>query len=350
MRLRRPEDLDRQLASGLAPVYLISGDEPLLVQEAADAVRAAAREAGIDEREVFHVESGFDWQEMLQSAGAMSLFSSRRMIELRMRSAAPGKDGGAALAEWVEHATGDDILLILMPRLDQRSQKTRWYGALEQAGVHLPVWPVALEEMPRWLRGRLQREGVRLDDEAMELLAARVEGNLLAAAQTVTRLALAAHEGTWTAPELLEVLGDDARYTPFELADRMLAADAEQAHRILSTLRAEGTEPLAIVGVLAREMRMLRALRAAQETGRLGAEMKNQRVFQRRQDLVRSAVERLPMPLLDGALRDLAVVDQAVKGLLPIDPWDELDRLVLRIAGRRTTPLGTRARSWLETG
>lgn len=350
MRLRRPEDLDRQLASGLAPVYLISGDEPLLVQEAADAIRAAAREAGIDEREVFHVESGFDWQEMLQSAGALSLFSSRRMLELRMRSAAPGKEGGAVLVDWVAQASGDDILLILMPKLDQRSQNTKWYGALEQAGVHLPVWQVGLEEMPRWLRGRLRREGVRLDDEALELLAARVEGNLLAAAQTVTRLALAAHDGTWTAAELLEVLGDDARYTPFELADRMLAADAEQAHRILVTLRAEGTEPLPIVGVLAYEMRSLRALRSAHEAGRLDAEMKTRRVMARRQDLVRSAVVRLPMPLLDGALRDLAVVDQAVKGLLAIDPWDELDRLVLRIAGRRTTPLGTRARSWLETG
>jgi DNA polymerase III, delta subunit len=194
VRLKRPEDLSAQLASGLAPVYLISGDEALLVQEAADAVRAAAREQGADERELFHVETGFDWQQLLQSAGSMSLFSSRRLLELRMRSAAPGKEGGAALQAWVEAATGDDVLLVLMPRLDARSQKSKWYSTLERAGVHLPVWPVELGEMPRWLTARCRAEGVRLDEEALALLTARVEGNLLAAAQTVTRLALSGRE------------------------------------------------------------------------------------------------------------------------------------------------------------
>ncbi|HSG88662.1 MAG TPA: DNA polymerase III subunit delta [Pseudomonadales bacterium] len=354
MRLRRPEDLDEALAGGLAPVYLITGDEPLLVQEAADSVRAAARTAGIDEREVFHVEGNFDWQEMLQSAGSMSLFSSRRLLELRCKSASLGKEGAAAVTDWANAASGDDVLMILMPRIDARSQKAKWYTTLEKTGVVLPVWPVALDEMGRWLATRLRRAGVRVDDEGMDLLVARLEGNLLAAAQMVTRLSLSGpqsgHEGAWTAGDLLEVLDDDSRYTPFELADRMLAGDAEHAHRILRTLRAEGSEPLALVAVLARDMRLLRTLRAAHEIDRLGVEMKAQRVFQRRQGLVKQAVTRLPMALLDGALRDLAIIDQSVKGLLPIDPWDELDRLILRVAGKRTTPLGIRARAWLELG
>lgn len=350
MRLRRPEDLEGALERGLAPVYLISGDEPLLVQEAADAVRAAARAAGVDEREVFHVESGFDWQEMLQSAGSMSLFSSRRLLELRCRSAALGKEGAAAVTDWANAASGDDILMLLMPRIDARSQKAKWYTTLERNGVVLPVWPVGLDEMPRWLGNRLSRAGVKVDAEGMDLLVTRLEGNLLAAAQAVTRLSLADHPAPWSATELQGVLDDDSRYTPFELADRMLAGDADHAHRILLTLRAEGSEPLALVGVLARELRLLRALRGAHERGRLGAEMKARRVFQRRQGLLKSAVEKLSMAVLDGSLRDLAVVDQSVKGMLPIDPWDELDRLVLRLAGRRTTPLGIRARGWLESG
>lgn len=350
MRLRKPDDLHASLASGLAPVYLISGDEPLLVQEAADAVRAAAREAGVDEREVFHVDGNFDWQEVLQSAGSMSLFSSRRLMELRLRSAALGKEGAAVVTDWAEQASGDDILMILMPRLDARSQKAKWYTTLERIGVVLPVWPVALDEMGAWLGGRLRRAGVRVEADGLELLVARLEGNLLAAAQTVTRLSLAADEGPWTAERLLAVLDDDSRYTPFELADRMLAGDAEHAHRILMTLRAEGSEPLALVAVLAREMRLLRTLRSAHEEGRLDGAMRSERVFQRRQPLVKRAVQRLPMAMLDGALRDLAVVDQSVKGMLPIDPWDELDRLVLILAGRRSTPLGTRARGWLEAG
>lgn len=351
MRLRRPEDLDAQLASGLAPLYLISGDEPLLVQEAADAIRAAARAAGVDEREVFHVEAGFDWREMLQSAGSMSLFASRRLLELRMKSAAPGKDGGEALVEWAGSAEGDDIMVVLMPRLDARSQKTKWYSTIEGIGVHLPVWPVDLAEMPRWLEGRCRRAGVRLEPEALELLVARVEGNLLAASQAVTRLALSTRETPWTATDIAGVLDDDSRYTPFELADRMLAGDAEHAHRILDTLRAEGSEPLALVGVLARELRQLRVLQSDRNAGRpMDVAMKQRRIFPRRQSLLKRALERLPMALLDGALRDLAVVDQSVKGLLAIDPWDELDRLVLRMAGVRTTPLGVKARTWLESG
>ena len=347
MRLRRPEDLPAQLAGGLSPVYLISGDEPLLVQEAADAVRAAARSQGVDERELFHVDPGFDWQALLQSAGSMSLFASRRLLELRMRSAAPGKEGGAALTTWVEASSGDDVLLVLMPRLDARSQKAKWYTTLERAGVHLPVWPVELGEMPRWLSARCRGAGLRLDDDALALLTARLERNLLAAAQTVTRLGLAGREQVWTVDALLEELDDDSRYTPFELADRMLAADAEHAHRILSTLRAEGAEPLALVAVLARELRQLRMLRSAHERNRLELAMKEARVFPRRQNLVKAAAKRLPLALVEGALRDLAVVDQAVKGMSPIDPWDELDRLVLRVAGVKTTPLGVRARSWL---
>jgi DNA polymerase-3 subunit delta len=349
VRLKRPEELPRALEGGLAPVYLITGDEPLLVQEAADAVRAAARGAGVDEREVFHVESGFDWGALLESAGSLSLFASRRLLEVRLASAAVGTEGAKALTTWAEGADGTDVMLVTGPRLDARAQKAKWVTTLERCGVFLPVWPVELGELPRWLAGRLRRAGVAVDEEGLALLASRVEGNLLAAAQTVERLALVPRAEPWSAAELLDVLDDDARYTPFELADRMLAGDAEHAHRILATLRQEGTEPLALVGILARELRQLQGIRAARDAGEpVDAVLGRLRVIRRRQGLVRRAVDRLPPPMLEGALRDLAVVDQAVKGLVALDPWDELDRLVLRLAGVRTTPLGVRARTWLD--
>lgn len=349
MKLRRTEDLEARLEETLDPVYLISGDEPLLLQEAADAVRAAARAAGVEERQVFHVESGFDWNELLQSANSLSLFASRRLLELRCASAAPGTQGGKAFEAYAENPPDGDVLLVLMPRIERRSESSKWYRALLSVGVHLPVWPLDLDAFPRWLGGRLRRAGVRIEADALALLVARVEGNPLAAAQTVTRLALAERQEPWTSEALLAVLDDDARYTAFELADAVLLGEAEHAHRMLATLKQEGTDALAIVAALAWSLRQLRTLQRARDAGEdLGTVMGRMRLVPKRRSLLQRVVNRMPPALVEGALRDLAVVDQAVKGILAIEPWDELDRLCLRLAGVRTTPLGLRARAWLE--
>lgn len=348
MKLRWPEDLEARLADRLDPVYLLSGDEPLLLQEAADAVRAAARKEGVDERQVFHVEAGFDWNELLQSANSLSLFASRRLVEMRC-SGGPGATGGKVLEAYAGHLPEDDILLIVMPRLDKRSANTKWYKALDAVGVHLPVWPLDLAAFPRWLGGRLRRAGVHLEHGALDVLVARVEGNPLAASQAVTRLALAEQQGAWSADQLLAFLDDDSRYNPFELADAVLIAEAEHAHRMLATLRQEGVDALAIVAALAWSLRQVRTLLLARERGEsLQSAMGQMRLIPKRQELLKRALPRLSLPVVEGSLRDLAVVDQAVKGLLAIEPWDELDRLCLRLAGVRTTPLGLRARAWLE--
>ncbi len=348
MKLRRPEDLEARLQERLDPVYLISGDEPLLVQEAADAVRAAARSAGADERQVFHVEAGFDWNELLQSANSLSLFASRRLVEMRC-SGGPGAAGGKVLEAYAAHLPGDDILLIVMPRLDRRSENTKWYKALDAVGVHLPIWPLELAAFPRWLGGRLRRAGVSLEPGALDILVARVEGNPLAASQAVTRLELAGQQGAWSSDQLLAFLDDDSRYNPFELADVVLIGDAEHAHRMLATLRQEGVDALAIVAALAWSLRQVRTLLRARDSGEnLGSAMGQMRLIPKRQEWLKRSLPRLSLPLIEGSLRDLAVVDQAVKGMVGIEPWDELDRLCLRLAGVRTTPLGLRARAWLE--
>jgi len=348
VKLRRPEDLEARLDDRLDPLYLISGDEPLLLQEAADGVRAAARKAGVDERQVFHVEAGFDWNELLQSANSLSLFASRRLVEMRC-SGGMSASAGKVLEAYAGNLPEDDILLIVMPRLDRKTENTKWYKALDAVGVHLPVWPLDLAAFPRWLGGRLRRAGVNLAHGALDVLVARVEGNPLAASQAVTRLALAEQQGAWSADQLLAFLDDDSRYSPFELADAVLIGDAEHAHRMLATLRQEGVDALAIVAALAWSLRQVRTLLLARDRGEnLGSAMGQMRLIPKRRELLERAMPRLSLPLAEGSLRDLAVVDQAVKGMVGIEPWDELDRLCLRLAGVRTTPLGLRARAWLE--
>jgi len=348
MRLKSPEELERRLGDGLDAVYLVTGDEPLLLQEAADAVRAAARDAGVVERRRFDVDTGFDWRELTEAAGSLSLFAERRLLEVRMASPRPGDAGARALKAYAAAPPADDILLVLAPRLDANAEKSQWVKALAGAGVHLPVWPVGVEQLADWLGRRLQKAGVRMDDEAFEMLCERVEGNLLAGVQAIERLKLADPERTWDAEALTEALEDDARYTPFELIDRALAGDRRRTEHVLRTLRDEGVEPLAVAGAMARELRTLAAARRAQDAGESpDAALGRMRVFRRRQSLMRRAMGRLKAAEIEGLLRDLALVDHAVKGLAQLDPWDELSRIALRLAGAPTTPLGLRLRPWL---
>jgi DNA polymerase-3 subunit delta len=349
MRLRDERQLDATLREGMPRAVLLSGDEPLLVQEAAGQVREAARASGIDERLPFYVENAsFDFRQLLDSGASLSLFASRRLLELRLSTSGLGQQGSAAVLEWLAQG-GDDVLLVLSPRLDARSQKAKWVLALEEAGVHLPLWPPGLDGMGRWLRERLRRAQVSVDEDGLSFLVSRLEGNLLAAAQVVDRLALQGAGKGWSVEALAEELDDDARYTPFELIDAALAGDGARTHRMLAVLREEGLEPLALVALLARELRSLLSLREAMDRGAgLTSAMGQARVLRRRQPLLERALRRLSRAVLAGALRDLALVDQGAKGMNAVVPFEELDRLLLRLAGFRTTPLALRARRHLE--
>lgn len=349
MRLRDERQLAETLQRGLPRAVLLSSDEPLLVQEAAGQVREAALAAGVDERVPFHVDSpSFDFRQLLDSSASLSLFASRRLLELRLGSSGLGQQGSAAVLEWLA-GDSDDVLLILAPRLDARAQKAKWVLALEKEGVHLPLWPPGLDGMGRWVQQRLRSVRVTVDEEGLTFLVSRLEGNLLAAAQVVDRLALQGVGKAWTVESLAEELDDDARYTPFELIDAALAGDGARVHRMLAVLREEGLEPLALVALLARELRILLGLREAADRGApLGAAMASARVLKRRQGLVERALRRLSRAVLAGALRDLALVDQGAKGMNAVVPFEELDRLLLRLAGYRTTPLALRSRRYLE--
>src|SRR5690242_11250080 len=235
-----PDSLTGQLEQHLLPAYLVSGDEPLLSGEAADAIRARARAAGFTEREVHFLERGSDWDDVRASASNMSLFGSRRLLELRLPGR-PGVAGNNALLALLERDDPDTLLLILAPRLDRDAQAAQWVRALESRGGWIAVWPVEAERLVGWLRSRCRRLRLEVDDEALGLLAERTEGNLLAAHQELEKLRLLAPAGRITSETVLASVADSARFDVFRLSEAVLEGEADRALRVLAGLRSEGT-------------------------------------------------------------------------------------------------------------
>lgn len=326
MRLK-PEQLERELRSPEG-CWLVSGDEPLLVGEAADAIRAAARRDGYADRAVFFLDARSDWGPVLESGQSLSLFSERRLLELRLASARLGVGGGQALARLVESPPPDTVLLIVAPRLERAVQSTPWVKALERQGRWLALWPIEVDALPGWIRTRAAAVGLQLSSEAVAALAQRVEGNLLAAGQELEKILLLRGPGAMDAEELIEMVVGQARYDASALCDAALAADATQALRIVQGLRAEGAELPLILWALATAVRSLiaqRQRRNAPPAFGPGA--------QRRTQLVQQAERRLAGRSLAPLLRQAARVDRCIKGAEAGDPWDELTRLVTSLAG-----------------
>ena len=225
----KPEQLDGHLRKQLAPVYFISGDEPLRVMEAADAVRAAAREQGYSEREVLSVEAGFDWGRLDAAAGSMSLFAERRLVDLRLPGGKPGDAGGKALRAWAGQPPEDTLLLVTAGKLEPASRKSKWLQALDSAGVVVLVWPLDAQQFPAWVKRRMQQRGLEPTADAVALLAGRVEGNLLACVQEIDKLYLLRGAGPVTGENIAEAVADSARYDVFSLVDAALAGDRSRS-------------------------------------------------------------------------------------------------------------------------
>lgn len=332
MKLRL-EHLGSHLRSPLLPIYVISGEEPLQIIEAADAIRAAARAQGYTERAVMHVESGFEWPMLLATAQGMSLFAERRIIELRITGTKVGDEGARVLTEYARSAPEDNLLLVTMGKPDR--QPPKWLAALEAAGAMIQIWPVDHGQLPGWIRRRMHGRGLQGTPEAVQLLADRVEGNLLAAAQEIDKLRLLHGEGHLDAEQIAASVADSARFNNFELLDAALAGDGVRAVRILNGLRAEGEEPLLILGLLMKEVRNLAAMAEEAGGGGVDAVMARHRVWEKRKPLVRAALGRHNARRWQRALLLGARVDRQVKGLEPGNPWDELLQLALFIAGVR---------------
>jgi DNA polymerase III subunit delta len=326
------ESLATHLQERLLPAYLISGDEPLLAGEAADAVRERARSAGFTEREVHFIERAADWDLLRGSAASLSLFGSRRLIEVRLSSARVGVAGNGALLALLRSADPDTLFLILSPRLDRDAQGADWLRALEKHGAWVAVWPVDAERLPGWLRARARRLKLEADPEALELLALRTEGNLLAAHQELSKLSLLAAAGKVTPEAVLASVADSARFDVFQLGEAVLAGQTARALRILAGLRAEGAEATLALWALTKALRDL--------WGSVGGAARAP-AWQRQAAALGQAARRAArMPY--GALAARAArADRILKGRLAGNAWDELALLALELS--REPPPAARA-------
>ncbi len=330
----KAEQLQSHLSGTLSPVYLISGDEPLLVQEAADAVRSAAREQGFSERELMHAEAGFDWNTLLTEANSLSLFAERKLIEVRLPTGKPGDKGARALQEYVDNLNPDTLLLLVSPKLDASAKRSKWVKALDAAGAMVQIWPVTPAQLPRWLERRLRARGIKANRQAIEILADRVEGNLLAAVQEIEKLALLAPDGSVDGATMSTVVADSARFNVFDLVDRALAGDATGACRTLRGLLEEGTEPIVILWSLTKEARiLLKAANRVAAGNRADSVLPKLGVWEKRQPLFKTALRNLNPATLRYILRLAAGVDKAIKGVRKGDVDSELTTLVLMLSG-----------------
>ena len=330
-----PEKLARELKQQLLPVYLVSGDEPLLIQECCDLIRARARAEGCSEREVIDASpKNFDWQEILHSANSMSLFAERKLLEIRIPSGKPGAPGSKALCEYVDTMSGDDILLVIAGKIDKQSTNSKWYKALDKAGVTVSVWPVNARDLPRWLQQRVQAAGMDIDKDALQLLSDRVEGNLLAAVQEVEKLKLLATDGRITAQTVTEGVSDNARYNVFAMADSILDGNATAGLRMLHGLRGEGTEAPVVLWSIARELRTLYAARLACDSGQKAQKaLQDRGVWNNRMPMMSAALQRHTESSLAALLQHAATTDGSIKGFAKGKPWDNMEQLLLGLAG-----------------
>lgn len=322
------DDIARTLEKKLAPVWLIAGDEPLLTGEAADAVRARARAEGYAGREVFNADRWFEWPQLLAASRTLSLFAERRILELRMGAPRPGKEGGELLARLAADPAPDTLLLVTSSRIAAETYSTAWFKAFEKHGVVVQSWPVGIERLPQWIAARAARLGLDFEAEAAELLAERVEGNLLAAHQELEKLALLAPAGAVSAEDVRAAAANSARYDVFQLGEAALEGDAARSLRILEGLRAEGAEPPLVLWALCRELRALSEARRDPD-----AKPGYGRQAERRAAMLRRAVARLRGQPLGPLFLAAGQVDREVKGQARGDPWVSLTGLVAALAG-----------------
>ena len=333
MRLR-PEQIQAHLGNGLAPVYLVSGEEPFQLEQVSSAIRHKAQELGYTDREVMHVERGFDWQQLSASADALSLFADKRLLELRIPSGKPGDAGSKALQRYCDHPPADTILLIVAGKLEKAQQNTKWFKALEQNGVVVQVWPVEADKLPQWIKQRMQLRDMQPTPEALAMLAERVEGNLLAADQELEKLRLLSGGGTVDAEQVVAAVSDSARFDVFSLVDTALLGDAARAVRILYGLQAEGVEPVLVLWALGREIRSLSGMSRALQQGQAMSQVLTQyRVWDKRKRAVQAALQRYPLKRWQGLLWQVGEIERVIKGQVTGKPWDELLQLTLKVAG-----------------
>lgn len=320
----RANQFARHLQAGrLANAYLIAGEEQLLVDEIYDDIVEAAKRQGFDERTAFEAAPRAQWRELFQGAANMSLFASKRMLDVRIPPRGLDRAGSDALRGYLAAPLSDTLLICRAVDLEWRQRSSAWYKALDKDGVVVTVWPVSLRELPRWLEERCRRHGLVLERDAIEALADRVEGNLLAAHQEIEKLKLLQPSGTVTAEAVAAAVGDSAHFDAFALIDAALAAQGARVRKMLSTLRLQGAVVFLILGALVSQLQRARELATGGKP----------RIARNRQQIFAAAVKRLGARRLDELLQECALLDMQAKGMLRGDAWQSLERILLAVAG-----------------
>lgn len=327
------DNLAAALSRGVSPIYLVTGDDPLLTGEACDAIRQRAREAGYTGRDLHFVERGFDWSALHADTQSLSLFAERRIIEIRLATPNVG-DGADTLIDLATQAAPDIIIVVMAPRLDGRAMNAKWVSAIEKQGVVVQIWPIERPRLPAWVQQRLGRHGLRADTAVAATIADRVEGNLLAAHQEIEKLALLHPSGTLTAEDVLDAVVDSARYDVLQLGEVAMRGLAARALKILQGLKQEGVDATLVLWGLNKDLQWLARVKVLMRAGQSAdSAMNAEYVWRPRQGAMRTALTRLEASAIRGLIEDAARVDRCIKGALRRDPWTELEALVARLAG-----------------
>lgn len=337
MRLAQAQ-LETHLKQGLQPLYVLVGDEPLAQRESLDAIRTAARTQGFDERTSLIVERHFDWQKIQTYGQSISLFSSRRLLEINIPSGKPGIDGGKALQALASKTIPDTSVVIILPTLERESKSSAWFTALEKQAVTITLNEIEAASLPQWIANRLAQQGQHTSAQTLDFLAHQVEGNLLAANQEVQKLGLLYPQGELADATVREAVLNVSRYDAFQLGEAVLAGDTARTVRILQGLQDEGEQAVAVMNPLMWVLRPLVRIKQAEMRGEnLMNAMTNARIYGDKQPLVKRALARLSLRQLEAALQKLADIDRTAKGVLLGDAWLEISRLcfgLARVRGR----------------
>ena len=330
----KPAELKRHLERTLAPIYLVSGDEPLQVEESLDQIRKSAKDRGFDERIRMEVTNNFDWSQLQSAADTMSLFAQKRILDVRMPSGKPGDAGSKALIAFAAHPSADNLLILSARKLDPSSRRSKWYRAIESTGVSVQAWPIPAAQLGSWIRERARRRGLHMTVEAADLLSDRVEGNLLACSQEIDKLSLLYPSTSLDPVHIMESVSDSARFSIFDCVDSALEGNPRRVIRICQGLRQESVEPVLLSWALSREIRLLETIATEAERGvGISQALNKRKLWESRKRALMSALSRHSAKQFQRMLRQLALADRVIKGAAAGNPWDQLTRIGLGLAG-----------------
>ena len=327
----RPDQLQSTIAKANYPVYMVSGDEPLQQMESLDLIRSFLRQKDFSEREILDVDAQFDWQRLLDEAANMSLFATRRIVELRLPSGKPGKQGSQVLKDYLARPPEDTVLIINAGKIDGNAKKSAWFKAIDQSGLVVQCWPVPADKLSFWLQQRFKARDMDADRDVLSYISQHVEGNLLAADQEIEKLYLLLGPGKITYADVANAVTSQSRYSVFELVDMLLVGNTQRVIKIITGLKAEGIVPVIVNWALAKDIRLL--AQASQDASSADFMLKRSGVWQSRIAMFKACMSRHSQRSFHLMLKRCAHIDAASKGMIDTNVWDDIESLCVRMAG-----------------